>query len=196
MKKVAIYTRISTNEDKQDSEMQMHHLRKYVDDRGWEIVEVYQDQASGKSTKRQRYNQLLKDAKQRKFDCVLVFRFDRFARSTSALINGLAEFDSLGIDFISFNEAIDTTTPAGRALFGMVSIFSEFESAITGERVKSSISKWKSDNPDKTWGRQESDKMKHQDVILADLVEKVSMRKIAKFRGVSLSHVQRVKKQH
>jgi DNA invertase Pin-like site-specific DNA recombinase len=194
MKRVAIYTRISTNEEMQDSTQQTHHLEEYVKNRGWELLELYQDEASGRSNKRPRFNQLKKDAKKRKFDVVLVFRFDRYARSTVELISSLNEFNELGIDFVSFNEGIDTTTPAGKAMFGMIAVFAEFESAVTGTRVKASISKWKSDNPEKTWGRQQVEKMKYQDVIMSDLAEGVSQRKVAKFRGVSLSHVQRVKK--
>lgn len=141
---VAIYARISTHDKGQDLETQLLPLREYVQRRGWNIHGIYTDQMSGSKESRPSLDRLMADAHKRKFDCVLVFRFDRFARSTKQLINSLELFNSLGVDFISYNENIDTSTPAGKMMFTLVSAFSEFERGIITERVKAGLAKAKS----------------------------------------------------
>lgn len=143
MKKVAIYTRISTTDKGQDLETQTLPLREYAQVRGWHIYSIYEEKMSGAKTDRPELKKLLSAAQKRKFDIVLVFRFDRFARSSKQLINSLDFFQSVGIDFVSYQENIDTTTPAGKMMFTMISAFAEFERSIIQERVKAGLAKAK-----------------------------------------------------
>jgi len=137
-KRVAIYARVSTTE--QSTESQLLDLRRYLSDRGWQTYEEYVDEGiSGTKDSRPALNQLMNDAKKRKFDGVLVWRFDRFARSTRHLINALEEFKNLGIDFVSFQENIDTSSPLGSAIFTIISAVAQLERDIIAERVKAGL---------------------------------------------------------
>ena len=141
MKRVIIYARVSTKE--QNVDMQLIDLKQYTEARRLNIVREYIDYASGSKSDRVNYKKLFDDVRKRKTDSVLVWKFDRFARSTKELINALEEFNNLGVDFISYKENIDTSTPAGKILFTMISAFAEFERAIIRERVKSGMEKAK-----------------------------------------------------
>jgi DNA invertase Pin-like site-specific DNA recombinase len=121
--------------------MQISDLRAYAQARGLNIVKEYIDYASGSKNDRENYVRLLNDTRKRRADIILVWRFDRFARSTKELLNALEEFNNLGVDFISFKENVDTSTPAGKILFTMISAFAEFERAIIRERVIAGIEK-------------------------------------------------------
>ena len=136
--KVAIYCRVSTVE--QSSAMQVAELRAYCERRGWEIAEEFIDAGvSGSRESRPALNRLLADAKRRKFDAVLVYRYDRFARSLRQLVNALAELDAMGIHFVSLHEGVDTSTPNGRLVFGIFASIAEFERELIRGRVKSGI---------------------------------------------------------
>lgn len=136
--KVALYTRVSTND--QSVEMQTQDLKRYCDQRGFEVFKEYSDQGvSGTKDKRPALDELVSDAKKRKFDAVLVWRFDRFARSTKHLITALEEFRHLGIEFISYQENIDTSSPLGKAMFTIVSAVAELERNILLERVRAGL---------------------------------------------------------
>ena len=138
--RTALYARVSTNDKGQTCETQLHALREFAKARGWTIVQTYTDNGvSGSKERRPQLDQLMKDAKRRKFDAVLVFRLDRFGRSTRHLINSLAEFDSLGVAFVSLSDSWDTSTPSGKLLFTVVAAMSEFERSILVERVNSGI---------------------------------------------------------
>lgn len=113
MKRVIIYARVSTKE--QNPELQLIDLRQYVQARGLALVKEYIDFASGSRNDRENYMKLLDDVRKRKTDIVLVWKFDRFARSTKELVNALEEFKSLGVDFISYKENVDTSSPAGKS---------------------------------------------------------------------------------
>ena len=141
MNRVIIYARVSTKE--QNIDMQIIDLRAYAKARGLEIVKEYIDYASGSKSDRENYLKLFDDVRKRKCDVVLVWKFDRFARSTKELINALEEFKALGVDFISFKENIDTSSPAGKILFTMISAFAEFEREIIKERVRAGMEKAK-----------------------------------------------------
>ena len=141
MKKVIVYARVSTKE--QNVDMQLTDLRQYAKARKLNVVREYIDYASGVKSDRENYKKLFDDVRKRKTDIVLVWRFDRFARSTKELINALEEFNNLGVDFISYKENIDTSTPTGKILFTMISAFAEFERAIIRERVIAGMEKAK-----------------------------------------------------
>jgi len=135
--RTAIYSRVST--DKQDSTMQLEELRAYCQRRQWEIASEYSDTMTGSKESRPALNRLLGDAKRRKFDAVLVYRYDRFARSLRQLVNALAEFDALGIHFVSLHEGVDTSTPNGRLVFGIFASIAEFERELIRSRVRSGL---------------------------------------------------------
>lgn len=137
-KRVALYLRCST--DQQTTDSQAVALRDYCASRGWQIVQEYADQGvSGAKDKRPQLSLLMADARRRRFSAVLVFRWDRFARSTVHLAQALQEFQALGLDFISVTEGTDTTTPQGRFLFGIMACVAELERNIIRERVKAGL---------------------------------------------------------
>ena len=141
MKRVIIYARVSTKE--QNVDMQLIDLREYARGRKLQVVKEYIDYASGSKNDRPNYQKLFDDVRKCKTDSVLVWKFDRFARSTKELINALEEFQVLGVDFISFKENIDSSTPAGKILFTLISAFAEFEADIIRERVRTGMEKAK-----------------------------------------------------
>jgi DNA invertase Pin-like site-specific DNA recombinase len=114
-------------------------LRAYCQRRQWEIVEEYSDTMTGSKESRPALNRLLADSKRRRFDAVLVYRYGRFARSLRQLVNALAEFDALGIHFISLHEGVDTSTPNGRLVFGIFGSIAEFEMELIRSRVRSGL---------------------------------------------------------
>ncbi len=137
-KRVAIYARVSTKD--QNVDMQLNDLERYSKERGFKIYKVYKDNGvSGTKDTRPGLNHLMNDAKKRKFDTVLVWRFDRFARSTKHLVNALYEFRNLSIDFISYQENIDTSSPLGEAIFTIISAMAKLERDIIAERVKGGL---------------------------------------------------------
>lgn len=135
--KVGIYTRVSTQEQ-QTLPLQLKDLRQYANQRKWKIEIEVTDVASG-AKKRPKREELLKLAKQKKIDCILVWRLDRFGRSLPDLINTLNELNALDVGFVSLNESLDLTTPSGRAMAGMLAVFAEFEREILRERVRAGI---------------------------------------------------------
>ena len=133
MKRIAIYTRVSTKDQNHDS--QWNALTEYCKLRGLQIVATYADTMSGAKDKRPELDRLMADARRGKVDTVLVYRFDRFARSVTHLLRALEEFSSLGVDFVSLSEAIDTSTPMGRMVFTVLGAVAELERNIIRERV-------------------------------------------------------------
>jgi len=131
-------------------------LRRFVSERGWDIFKEYVDEGiSGTKDSRPALNELMNDAKKRKFDVVLVWRFDRFARSTKHLILALEEFKNLGFDFVSYQENIDTSSPLGSAIFTIISAVAQLERDIIAERVKAGLRRAKENG--KKLGRPESE---------------------------------------
>ena len=134
MARVAIYARVSTQD--QDPGLQLSELGKYIKDRGWQVHHEYVDIGqSGAKDSRPELNKLMADAKRRRFDTVLVWKFDRFARSVKHLVNSLYEFKALGIDFVSLTEGIDTSTPLGEAMFSIIGAMAQLERDLISERV-------------------------------------------------------------
>jgi DNA invertase Pin-like site-specific DNA recombinase len=143
-KRVALYARVSTVDKGQDPETQLLALREYAARRGWTPVGEYIDYASGTRDDRPQYQALLlAAARKRQIDVVLVWRYDRFARSPQALVRALNEFHGLGVDFISYQENIDTTTPQGELIFTVMASLAQFESALISERVKAGMARAK-----------------------------------------------------
>jgi DNA invertase Pin-like site-specific DNA recombinase len=144
MKRVAVYARVSTNSG-QNPEMQLQEVRQYCTRREMTIVREYVDKGiSGSKERRPALDQLLMDCQRRAVDCVVVYRYDRFARSLRQLVNALEEFRSLGIDFISLHEGVDTSTPNGRLVFGIFASIAEFERELIRDRVRSGLALAKS----------------------------------------------------
>ncbi len=134
--RVAIYARVSTKNNGQDPETQLMPLREYAQARKLEVFDEYVDIGiSGSKDSRPALNNLMADARKRRFDAVLVARFDRFARSTRHLVLALEEFNALGVDFISLSESIDTSTPMGKMVFVVISAVAELERSLIRERV-------------------------------------------------------------
>jgi DNA invertase Pin-like site-specific DNA recombinase len=140
MKTVAIYARVSTTDKGQDPEVQLRELRDYCLRRELKIVGEYVDNGvSGTKDSRPELNHLMADARKCLFDAVVVWRFDRFARSVSHLLRALEEFQSLGIEFISYSEAIDTSTPVGKMTFTVLGAVAELERSLIVERVRAGV---------------------------------------------------------
>ena len=140
--KVGIYARVST-QDQQTLPLQIKDLREFARRRKWKVEIEIADVASGAKNRSKR-EELLKLARQRKIDCILVWRLDIFGRSLADLITTLDELNSLGVSFVSLNESLDLTTPSGKALAGMLAVFAEFERSILKERVKAGIAEARS----------------------------------------------------
>jgi DNA invertase Pin-like site-specific DNA recombinase len=132
--RAAIYARVSTLTG-QSPQMQLDVLREYAERRELEIVDEFVDHGvSGARDHRPELDRLMAGARQRAFDVVLVYRFDRFARGVRHLVTALDEFQALGIEFVSYGESLDTSTPIGRAMFSIVAALCELERNIIVER--------------------------------------------------------------
>ena len=137
MKRVALYLRVSTLD--QHPETQVLDLRQFAAQRGFEVVAEYQDKISGVKAKRPGLDQLMSDASRGRFDIVLIWAFDRLARSVRHLLEVLDELNHLGIEFISFRENIDTGGPLGRALIVIIGAIAELERNLIVERVRAGM---------------------------------------------------------
>src|ERR1700723_2534767 len=136
--RIATYSRVSTLN--QDTDMQTRELREYCTRRGWVLVHEYVDHGvSGAKESRPALNALMIDARRRKFDAVAVWKFDRMARSVAHLLRVLDEFRSLGIDFSSLSESIDTSTPTGKMVFTVLASVAELERSLISERVRAGL---------------------------------------------------------
>ncbi len=133
MKKAGLYLRVSTGD--QHVETQLHDLRQLAQQRGLEVVKIYQDHLSGAKARRPGLDQLLTDARQAKFDVLLTWSCDRIARSTRHFLEVLDELAHLGIAFVSFRETLDTEGPLGRAVIIIVGAIAELERSLIRERV-------------------------------------------------------------
>lgn len=138
IKRVGIYCRVSTKD--QYSDNQLHDLRRYCGERGWSIVtEQIDDAFSGareKKDKRQGLKAIMQQAREHRFDALLIWRYDRFARSLSHLVNTLEELQSFDIAFLSYKDGIDTATPQGKLYFGIMASLAEFELHLIQQRAE------------------------------------------------------------
>lgn len=137
MFRAGLYVRVSTN-DQQTIPLQMRALREYAVRRGWTIAMQVKEIGSG-AAERELREKLLDAARRREIDIVLVWRLDRWGRSVTDLLTTLHELEHLGIGFVSLTEALDLTTPAGRAMAGLLAIFAEFEKEILRERTRAGL---------------------------------------------------------
>lgn len=138
--RTAIYARVSSGNNGQSPEMQIRELRAYCRRRGWKITREYVDIGiSGAKEKRPELDKLLADAHRRHFDAVVVWKFDRFARSVSHLLRALETFRALGIEFVSLSEQVDTSTPAGKLVFTVLGAVAELERSLIAERVRAGL---------------------------------------------------------
>src|SRR5215468_1565101 len=151
-RRVVTYLRVSTRHHGQNLDTQRLALQEYARNRGFDIVEEYADHGfSGSKDRRPALDKLMKDAKARKFDAILVARFDRFARSTKHLVTALEEFAALGIDFISLSESVDTSTPMGKMIFTVLGAVAELERNLIKERISMGLDRARKQR--KTLGR-------------------------------------------
>ena len=177
--RAAIYARVSTKD--QSCDMQMRDLRAYCAARGFTIIHEYIDIGQcGAKDSRPELNLLMADARKQKFDSVLVWRFDRLARSTKHLLLALEEFRSLGVQFMSYQENIDTSSPLGQALFTIVSAVAQLERDLIRERVSAGIRNAQANG--KKLGRPM--RTVDRDLILQMRAEGQSLERIAENLGV------------
>lgn len=182
--RIAIYARVSTKD--QSCELQVRDLRAYCTARGFDLVREYVDVGqSGAKDSRPELNKLMDDARKRHFDAIIVWRFDRFARSTKHLLLALEEFRRLGIQFISYQENIDTASALGQALFTIVSAVAQLERDLIRERVTAGIRNARASG--KKLGRPKS--AIDQKEILKLKAHGLSLRQIAEKLGVGYGTV-------
>jgi DNA invertase Pin-like site-specific DNA recombinase len=141
--RVAIYARVSTH-DQQTLPMQLEAMRVYAERKGWQIASTVEEIGSGAKT-RPRREELLRAARRKEIDVIVVWRLDRWGRSLVDLIATLQELTALKVGFVSLSEALDLTTPSGRAFAGMLAVFAEFERDILRDRVKAGIAQARKD---------------------------------------------------
>jgi len=192
-KRVAFYLRVST--ESQNVENQRRELQEVADRAGWEVVAVYQDEGISGTTGRDRRPQIdamLKAATRRKFDMIAAWSLDRLGRSLQDLVAFLSELRSSGTDLFLHKQALDTSTAAGKAMFGMVSVFAEFEADIIKERVKAGLARARAEG--KRLGRRPVSNAVVQR-IQEQLATGAGILKTAKVLGCGVGTVHRIKRQ-
>ncbi len=184
MKKCAVYARVSTL--KQHVETQLYDLRQLAQKRGFEVVAEYTDHGvSGAKARRPGLNALMTDARKRKFSVVLVTAFDRVARSTKHFLQVIDEFDSLGIEFVSRRENVDTSGPMGRLFLTLIGSIAELESGLIRERIRAGMRRRRLEGY--RLGRQPLDV--DREAIVADRLGGMSLTQTALKYGVSRASV-------
>ena len=191
--RAAFYGRVSTTNHGQDVGLQTRELRQFAEARGWQVFGEYLDNGiSGAKDSRPELNRLMADAHKRRFDIVCVWRFDRFARSVSHLLRALETFKALGIDFVSFCEQMDTSTPAGKMVFTVLGAVAELERSLIVERVRAGMRNARAKG--KRIGRPPRTQLSMETrtaIAGCYAKEKTSLRALAKRFGTSLATVQR-----
>ena len=184
-RRAAIYARVSTLD--QEPENQLAELRRYVAARGWTAVEFVDRGVSGTKDRRPALDRLVRDAKQRRFDALVVWRLDRLGRSLRHLILLLDDLQAIGVAFVSLNEGIDATTPAGKLQLHLLAAISEFERARIAERVAAGLARARRQG--KKLGRPRCH------IARADLerTAALSSRRAAKILGVSATTLRRLR---
>jgi len=179
--RAAIYARVSTAD--QTCENQLIDLRRYCAARGWDATEYVDTGVSGAKDRRPALDQLMADARRRKVDTVVVWRLDRFGRNLRHLITAIEELNVAGVSFVSMGENIDTASPTGRLLLGIMGSFAEFERERIRERIHAGLAR----------ARRQGQKLgrKRQRIPISDLqrVAGLSVREAARVLGVPVSRV-------
>jgi DNA invertase Pin-like site-specific DNA recombinase len=189
MKRAALYCRVSTAD--QSIDPQLIDLRQMASARGYEIVKTYSDIISGTKSKRPGLDALLSDARRRRFDVVVVWAFDRMARSVRHFLEVLDELNHLGIEFLSFRESVDTSGPLGRAMVVIVGAIAELERNLIVERVKAGMRRAKLEG--RQIGRARLDLNREQ--VVLDRRSGMSLTQVAKKHYISRAGVCRLMKE-
>ena len=190
MKKCALYARVSTPE--QHVETQLYDLRQLAAQRGFEVIAEYTDHGvSGAKARRPGLDSLMSDARKRKFSVVLVAAFDRVARSTRHFLQVTSELDSLGVEFVSRRENIDTSGPMGRLFLTLIASIAELEADLIKERIRAGMRRRKLEGY--RLGRQPLD-VDHENLV-GDRLSGMSLTKVAKKYSVSRASVVRFVRQ-
>ena len=190
MKRAALYCRVSTVD--QHPETQLHELRQFASQRGLQVVQEYTDRGvSGTKARRPGLDQMLDDARRRRFDVVLVWAFDRMARSVRHFLEILDEFNHLNIEFVSFRENIDTGGPLGRAMVVIVSAIAELERNLIVERVRAGMRRARAEG--RQIGRARLDVNREQ--IVHDRRSGMSLTQVARKHSISRASVCRLMKE-
>src|SRR5215467_10407749 len=182
----ALYMRVSTKGHGQTTETQAIALGEYAERRGFDVIEYRDEGISGSKDSRPALDRLMKDARSRKFDVVIVARFDRFARSVSHLLRALEEFSHLGVDFVSVSESIDTSTPMGKMIFTVIGAVAELERNLIRERVHMGISRARKQG--KRLGRPKRIFDREKAYVM---LQSMSVREVARALGVSRGVIER-----
>lgn len=185
--RVGLYARVSTH-DQQTLPMQISTMRAYAKRRGWSVALEEKEVGSGAKT-RPRREELLRAARRREIDAIVVWRLDRWGRSLLDLIGSLNELHMVGVGFVSLSEALDMTTPAGRALAGMLAVFAEFERDILRDRVRAGIAQARKEG--RPHGRPPT-VQRHGAEIRSLFARGFSKRQIASRLSISRSSVRRL----
>ena len=199
-RRAALYVRVSTSKRslkggtadfEQDPAVQELPLKALVAQRGWRLTNVYSDRASGAKERRLGLQALLRDARRGIFDVVVVLRFDRFGRSVKQLVDALEEFRTLGIDFVSHQEALDSSTPMGKAMFTVIAAMAELERSVIRERVVAGLdyARREGTRSGQPIGRPKS--VFRRDEVVALRVAGLSWRQIGRRLGVGITTVRR-----
>jgi len=186
VKRAALYLRVSTLD--QNPETQLHDLRVLAAQRGMEIIAEYTDRISGARAKRPGLDQMMADARRAKFDVVLVWAFDRVARSVRHFLEVLDELNHLEIAFVSFRENVDTGGPLGRAMIIIIGAIAELERSLIIERVRAGMRRAKLEG--RRLGRPPLNV--DRDALIRDRSRGQSLKQIAKLHGISKASVIRV----
>jgi DNA invertase Pin-like site-specific DNA recombinase len=186
MKRCALYLRVSTLD--QHPETQLYDLQQMAEQRGFQIVQQYEDRISGAKAKRPGLEQMLLDAKRSRFDVVMVWAFDRLARSVKHFLEVLDELDRLNIEFVSFRENIDTGGPLGRAIMVIVGAIAELERSLIVERVRAGMRRAKLEGRHVGRRRLNVDRL----AIVRDRQRGLSLSKVAKAHGISRALVSKI----
>lgn len=192
-KRVALYTRISTADRQQTIDNQLRDLNLAAERMGWEIVAHYSDEGISGAKGRDRrpgLDAMLKAIARKEFDMVASWSVCRLGRSLQHLVSLLGDLNAKGVDLYLHVQALDTSTPSGRAMFQMLGVFSEFERAMVSERVKSSLARLREQG--KVLGRKPLDPIKVEH-IKASLDQGISINKTAKALQVGIGTVHRIK---
>jgi DNA invertase Pin-like site-specific DNA recombinase len=187
--RAAVYARVSSSNHGQDPKLQLREVAEYCDRRGWTIEAEYVDVGiSGAKEKRPELDRLLADAHRRRFDALVVWKFDRFARSVSHLLRALETFQALGIEFVSLTEGVDTSTPAGKIVFTVLGAVAELERSLICERVRAGLRNARAKG--KKLGRPRKDLDPKRVVALRS--QGLGWRAISKLLGVGVGTLYRV----